>query len=534
MAIKKVVLNNFKIYNDIEIDFNSTLNIIIGNNEAGKTTLLEAINLALTGQINGRNINNELTPYLFNTSVVKKYVEDVANNNNVIPPKILIEVYLDEDGENEQIAELSGTNNSKKENCPGISLSIEFDDSFSEEYIKYITSKEKITTIPIEYYKVNWYSFAYKTITTRSVPVNVTLLDTSSNKNFYGTDKYIFKIIDDILDVQKKVDLSLVYRNMKESFANNETVKEINSELSHKSDSITDKKLTVSVDVSAKNSWENTLTSYLDDIPFNYVGKGEESTVKMKLALETTASQSNIILIEEPENHLSFSNMNILIDRISSKCAGKQLFITTHSNFVLNKLGIENVILIANNMTVHFKDLPVSTQTYFRKLPGYDTLRIILSQKSILVEGPSDELIVQKAYLQEYKKLPIEDGIDVISVRGLSFKRFLDIAKILKNNVCVVTDNDGDYLKLEKKYLDYKDNDNIKISYSKNNSLVTLENHILDLNGLELINEIVDKNFDNNDDALNYMVNNKTEWALAAFEFKNKLEIPRYIKDAIE
>ena len=531
MSIKKVVITNFKIYTDIEIEFNDTLNIIVGNNEAGKTTLLEAINLALTGQLNGRNINYELTQYLFNMSVIKKYVKDIANNQKVVPPRILIEVYF---VETEETVHLLGTNNSKRENCPGISLAIEFDDSFSHEYSKYITSKEKVTTIPIEYYKVTWYSFSNNPITIRSIPINVTLLDTSSQKNFNGTDKYLFKIIDNILDVQKKVDLSLAYRNMKERFADDETIKDINSELSAKSGSITDKKLSLSVDISGRNSWENTLTSYLDDIPFNYIGKGEESAVKMKLALETTASDSNVILIEEPENHLSFSNMSILIDKISSKCTGKQLFITTHSNFVLNKLGIENVILIANNRVIHFKDLSTSTQEYFKKLPGYDTLRVILSKKSILVEGPSDELIVQKAYLQKYKKLPIDDGIDVISVRGLSFKRFLDIAIILKNDICVVTDNDGNYSKLENKYSGYENQVNIKISYSKENSLVTLEDHILALNGLTVINSILGKNFDNDANALNYMKNNKTDWALAAFEFKDELEIPRYIEYVIK
>lgn len=531
MSIEKVVIKNFKIYTEMEVDFNDTLNIIVGNNEAGKTTLLEAINLALTGQLNGRNINNELTPYLFNMNVMKKYVNDIANNAKVVPPQILIEVYLTD---NEETAHLLGTNNSKKQNCPGISLSIEFDDTFSEEYNNYISSQEKVTTIPIEYYKVCWYSFAYSPITIRSIPINVTLLDTSLQKNFYGTDKYLFKIIDNILDVQKKVDLSLIYRNMKEAFANDETIKDINSELSTKSGLVTDKKLTLSVDISAKNSWENTLTSYLDDVPFNYVGKGEESSVKIELALETTASKSNLILIEEPENHLSFSNMNILIDRISSKCIGKQLFITTHNNFVLNKLGIDNVILIANNKAIHFRDLQVSTKEYFKKLPGYDTLRIILSRKSILVEGPSDELIVQKAYFQKFKKLPIEEGIDVMSVRGLSFKRFLDVAKILKNNICVVTDNDGNYEKLQSKYSEFEGQANIKISYSKDNSLVTLEDHILDLNGLAIINKITHKDFDNNADALNYMKNNKTEWALNAFEFKDELKIPRYIENAFE
>ena len=65
-------------------------------------------------------------------------------------------------------------------------------------------------------------------------------------------------------------------------------------------------------------------------------------------------------------------------------------------------------------------DLLPDTKDYFMKLPGYNTLRLILSSKTILVEGPSDELIVQKAYKKKYGKLPLEDGVDVISVGCLS------------------------------------------------------------------------------------------------------------------
>ena len=51
----------------------------------------------------------------------------------------------------------------------------------------------------------------------------------------------------------------------------------------------------------------------------------------------------------------------------------------------------------------------------------------------MLVEGPSDELVFQKLYMQTNdRKLPIEDGIDVISVQSLAFKRFLDIANLLE------------------------------------------------------------------------------------------------------
>ena len=37
------------------------MNIVVGDNEAGKSTILEAVNLALTGYLNGRNIRNELS-----------------------------------------------------------------------------------------------------------------------------------------------------------------------------------------------------------------------------------------------------------------------------------------------------------------------------------------------------------------------------------------------------------------------------------------------------------------------------------------
>ena len=68
----------------------------------------------------------------------------------------------------------------------------------------------------------------------------------------------------------------------------------------------------------------------------------------------------------------------------------------------------------------------------------------MLCKKAILVEGDSDELVVQRAYLDKYGKPPIEDNIDIISARNLSFLRYLKIAKQLMIPVCVVTDNDGD------------------------------------------------------------------------------------------
>jgi len=530
LIIDKLVIQNYKLFRKFECDFNENISILVGDNEEGKSTILETINLLLTGKLNGRSIYYELTPYLCNKAAINDYISELENGAKNPPPDILLELYLEDD---EQVSFLKGTNNSKKINAAGIYMSIKFNDKFSEEYLEYINDSARVETIPIEYYDVTWCSFANETLTSRKIPVNTTLVDTSIQKNYYGTDQYIAKIIDDSLDMKEKTDLSLNFRKLKESFAAEKTIKNINEKLSAKKGIISDKELSVSVDISAKSNWESTLTSYLDDIPFEYIGKGEQNSIKINLTIESKAEESQVILIEEPENHLSFSNMSRLINKIQDKCQGKQLILTTHSTFVLNKLGIKKVILLNNENNMKLEDLTLGTQRYFQKLPGYDTLRLILSERPILVEGPSDELIIQKAYLQEHDKLPIEDGRDIITVRGLSFKRFLEIARILDKEVSVATDNDGDVVKLKRKYKDYLDDEKIHIWYSDDENFETLEPQILKVNAVETLNAIFDTNKDE-EELEKYMTSNKTDSALKIFEAELDINIPEYIKNAIE
>ena len=260
------------------------------------------------------------------------------------------------------------------------------------------------------------------------------------------------------------------------------------------------------------------------------VGKGEQNSVKIKLAMEESAESH--LLIEEAENHLSFSNLNVLIKHISDKRADRQVLITTHSSFVLNKLGLESVLLFANGKTLSLKSLREDTKDYFLKLPGYDTLRLILAERAILVEGPSDELIVQKAFLMKFGKMPLEMGVDVIAVSSLAFKRFLDIALVLNADVDVVTDNDGDLDKLKKKYADY-DVGQIGVSYDEDVSCTTLEPQLVKANGLQLVNQILGKSYSTEDELLKHMRDNKTKSALKFFETKTAWNVPEYISYAV-
>ena len=152
-------------------------------------------------------------------------------------------------------------------------------------------------------------------------------------------------------------------------------------------------------------------------------------------------------------------------------------------------------------------------------------------------------MIVQRAYKDTYGKLPIEDGIDVISVRALSFMRFLEIAEKLKlNKVRVVTDNDGHPEKVKEKYENYlgeNKKEGISIFFTENSDLNTLEPNLVkaDPSNAEILNKIFKKSYKDEDALIKYMKNNKTECALAIFEFESKeikIKYPKYIQDAVD
>ena len=56
--IKKIKISGYRIYKQLILEPNPKLNLIVGGNEVGKSTLMEAIALALTGRINGKGAND--------------------------------------------------------------------------------------------------------------------------------------------------------------------------------------------------------------------------------------------------------------------------------------------------------------------------------------------------------------------------------------------------------------------------------------------------------------------------------------------
>ncbi len=218
--ISRLIVKNYKRFSSLDINLNEDLNIIVGDNESGKSTILECINLALNFKINGRSPYSELTSFLFHKTVVAEYIEAVKLDINTPLPEVLVELYFKSE---ESVAHLRGSMNSSREDACGVKVLIRFNESYREAYTGFITkNSDKMTALPIEYYEIVRYSFAdeHQQIDFRKMPVVSAMLDASTIRLQSGTDHYIRSVINEVLDDKQKAELSLAFRNLKEQMPN--------------------------------------------------------------------------------------------------------------------------------------------------------------------------------------------------------------------------------------------------------------------------------------------------------------------------
>lgn len=555
--INKILIKNFKgIKNSCIVNLDQPKNIFVGNNEAGKSTILEAINLALTKRHLGLGIDFGLNPYIFNIEEVLRFyhkLENLESWNHSTMPYILIEIYF----KNNTIYQFTeGSNNSLQENSCGISLKIKFNEEyiqeFSEIYKQSDLNSDKVKFVPHEFYNYEWKYFNGQTVTNKTMSFKVNFIDDSRKYNFNTTEKLTNQYSNQFLNKIEKAKLTSSYNKFKQSFNNHEILNELNNKLEELKE-YTEKNMSIKLDMSPQFNWEGNMIPYLDDIPYTFIGKGEQNIINTLLAVKSFSDNQayfNITLLEEPENHLSFSKMYRMLHLIDGSISkDSQIFITSHSSNIINRLGLNYTFLLQKNSLnpVSFKSLNQGDIDFFKKTTGFDTLRVILSEKIVLVEGPADELIFNRAFFDIKNKYRHESEIDVFSVNGTSFKRYLALKKIAMGSsqeikkqdskVLVITDNDGQFeKKFNDRFSEYRDICNLFIE--PNNNLNTLEPSFIEVN-IDKLNQIKTlfnpRNSENITklDLIKWMKDNKTKWALAVHDSEVQFNYPKNIVNAI-
>lgn len=539
VKIEEIKILNFKLIQNVEFKINSQKNIFVGENDSGKSSILQAIAITTTGKLNGFAFERQIKANMFNNEIRKEYRVALTEYPNIKePPEMLFEVYCENAVE---FKEYSGTNNSLGRDVPGIRVLVAFDPEYADTYLKMLKENE-VYDIPVEFYKVSYTYFSGNKVSYRYCPIKATFIDTTRKDYSYVVDRFVSENITTYLSEQEQVDLSTAYRKSRYDFHTNDTVVKLNESVKQNV-RVGEKEISIDLREEEVDDWKKQMTIVVGDTLFENIGFGSQNVIKIELALKHTAEQVNMIFMEEPENNLAFTNMQKLLQRIQES-QDKQIFISTHSSFVANKLGLENLLLVYRGRITTLLDLNEKTKRYFKKLPGYDTLRLVLAERIILVEGPTDDLIIQRAFFDQNGVLPSEKGIDIIVIDSLAFKRYCDIAILMKKKIRVVTDNDGSIqTKILQKYSDYLDNEFIEFIYENDETLRTIEPSVVNANCVkgkvtDVFKKAISKQNSmmkkNNDEILGFMSANKAEWAMRVFEAEENIEYPRYIKDAIK
>lgn len=287
---------------------------------------------------------------------------------------------------------------------------------------------------------------------------------------------------------------------------------------------------------SADDNIETDITLLENDIPLENKGTGTQCFIKTELSINRAVNSIDAVLIEEPENHLSYTKMLKLIELIRGS-QNRQLFISTHCDLIATRLNLKKCLLFNSSSTnvVSLGALPDDTADFFIKAPDNNMLQFVLSPKSILVEGDAEFILMEDLYKRTVAKELSSSGIGVIAVGGKCFKRYLDIAKLLNNKVAVITDNDHDYaVNVTNNYSDYTQNQfpKIKIYSDTDNTRNTFEVCIYQEN-----QAICDSEFQTYGRRLatvDYMLKNKAEAAYLLLKNKaDTIVVPQYIQDAI-
>ncbi|MEF2672582.1 ATP-dependent nuclease [Adlercreutzia sp.] len=549
--IDHVIISGFKrIRKSLCVNFERDLNILVGDNGAGKSTILEAVHLVLTGQYRGEPIRRALSQALFNNDDVDDFIKRAADGDLSTLPMVRIEVYLSGGNESE-LNELSGAVNSESRKACGFTFSLAFDEKYREELKELPIGS--LRSLPIEYYDASWMTFASAAITPRHLPIRSVMINPAGEWRGGRADERAVRALLDGMDEKEQMALAQSARTMFDAWNAEDSLHAANGTLPSSCfggigaiDLVADR--------GTSESWKRNLVVRLESVPYGHIGAGSQSMMQAGMALDKRRPEkTTLLLFEEPENHLSHANLNRLIHLIKGGADGRKVVMTTHSSYVANVLGLENLRIVSSTegqtSCSPLTSLDPDTLNYFKKLPGYDTLRLVLATSAVLVEGPSDELVVQLAYrLTHEGKLPIEDGVDVISV-GSGFLRFLELADAAQKRVLVLTDNDGKPAALHKKYQNYDMHPSIRVCFveevydpndpngvdpDKKLNWNTLEAEIIRKNGMTQVNALLNKTYHDEASLLKYMENNKTEVALKLFDARVPVEIPDYITSGLD
>lgn len=566
MYIKEVTIKNFRNFKNITIPLNK-FTILIGENDIGKSNLIKAIRLVLnnnTFEYSSRTLgitdfnNKKMQEFKLTINEqkeeVKKAIEDNDEKyiNNLIPI-IEIELTFVEAKDFYQKALLSDWLDEDKEGeCYKVKYVYE-----PKDKIKFLKEILEISELGNEY-MIPLDKYEYKIISTNNGKgirfdkfqnFNISYIgakrDNFSENEKQNSYRLISSLLEKNLEIEDRYKANKAYGEFFDKLKGLKSFKKVferfdNSDFDNWRDII--EKLELGPNTpNLKSIFSNINMVYGDEFLYQK-GLGKRNLLLIILLFTNyiiTDRKFNFLVVEEPEAHMCINNLNIAIDFIS-KSAEKieensfnQILITTHNYNIINKLKFENVVLLKETEAINFSKYKEESK-YLAKRPNFDILKILLAKRVILVEGTTEEMLIN-TYLQKNKK---DLNMAEVIATGKGFKRFLDIWKLINNNtdkkIGIVRDYDNQ-LNAKREHEEYDDDKNI---FVRTTEKYTLEDDLVNQGNNKEELEKIFKDELGKVEITEYLKSNKAEamYKICKEILDNNanIELPKHIKEIID
>lgn len=451
MKISRLIVKNYRNLRDIDICLGESV-ILIGENNSGKSNLLRAVTLPfLTDEFNfsGKNlswidINNDAKKEYYKYIIENQdlILNGTLNCNDLIKkmPIITVEVQLKADfTENYFLKDLSYSIENgdilyglRYEYKPSLKLNEMFD------LIKHVLSQEKIdessinkvkmNLLPTEYYTYSVTvpdkgSIAYDTLKLyKYTALEAERDEFSKSKERLGS-KSLVKLLQMGLTNDDKLKVEKEYNHFFEELKNISKMEHIinwqeESELKEAKNFF--EHISILPNMPPMQTILNSIRLGYSDEELTLLGLGYRNLILLLVLINSLMGKKkdialNILTIEEPEAHLCINNIKLMASFLkifTLKNKSAQLFYSTHSTELINKMDLKNIVVVHNGKAFSLlKELKEEERDYLTKIPNLDLFKLFFSKKCILFEGTSEEMLI-RSYLDSKKEL---SDIELIS-----------------------------------------------------------------------------------------------------------------------
>lgn len=562
MYIRKVTINNYRSFRTFEAKLQQ-LTVVIGENDTGKTNFFTALSLPLSGNLidfNQKRLSvsdiNKDSVIDFLTSVVN---DDTEENQLKKIPKVSVTVEFADPKDAYETALLAKwiVADGDKETYK---IRYDFkpkDDKDLLEVVKKSFAGKTLDdinwfTLPVELYDYQVVSvnnekpIAYSDLKHVSLHSINAERDDFSESSSMKSNSIFTKLLMNTLNDDDKGQINTAYSEFFSAIEKTETFDKVirtNDDFENYDSIIKQLECTPNLP-NLKNILSNITLKYGNEFLYQK-GLGKRNLIYILILFayyKSCGDTFNLCCIEEPEAHLSVNNFRLVRDFIekSSSNSGSlvQTIISTHNPSIINKLKISNVLAFTGEKAISLSDTPTKLVDYLRKRPNFDILKLLFANKVILVEGPTEEMLIS-TYLS---KQPALNDIDIIPIGQRGYATFLDIWLALNK------DNQNKKIGVVR---DYDNSDAAKAKHDAydtahaNVTVRTTTNYTLEIDlveaedNLALLNDLFEMEGDL-DAVSKHMINGKTARMLdvcdAMVDEENPLDIklPAHIAEVIE